>query len=140
MAEREHIPAYVQQHGPLSAAVRLTHLRDELAELEREPAWAHADRLARTLTKQGPLRMVLVRLRAGARLAEHDAGGPVTIHCVMGNVRVLCAGQAFSLAQGDILTLDDALKHSVEAHDDAALLLTIARSQGGEPLSAIGAQ
>jgi quercetin dioxygenase-like cupin family protein len=127
MDGRERVPEYIQRHGPLDTPYRLTRLRDELAELEREPAWAHANRLARTLTKHGPLRMVLVRLRAGAQLAEHDAGGPVTIHCVMGSVRVLCAGQAFSLAQGDILTLDEALKHSVDALDDAALLLTIAR-------------
>jgi quercetin dioxygenase-like cupin family protein len=47
-------------------------------------------------------------------------------------VTLHAAGRTFDLAAGRLLTLDEGVRHDVEAVDDSALLLTIAWPQQRE--------
>ena len=62
------------REGPL----RLFRLADEIARLKGEADWTGGKR-AITLTKQDGQRVVLLALRAGAKLDEHLAAGALTI-------------------------------------------------------------
>lgn len=122
-------PLTEQRESPTSRLARTTasfNLADELEHLHAEPAWQAADRNATTLSKKSNLRVVLMALKAGARLEKHQAPGPITIHAVSGRLRVHLAIDTVELAPGEILSVDSGLPHDLEALEQSAVLLTIA--------------
>jgi quercetin dioxygenase-like cupin family protein len=125
MAAEEHVPAYVREHGPLATPVRVLQLANEIAMLKREPGWEQDNRLAKTLTKEGSLAVVLSVMRAGAHAQEHRAAGPVTIQCLEGTLRLQRAGHPIDLVAGELVVLDAGVPHSHEALTDCAILLTL---------------
>jgi quercetin dioxygenase-like cupin family protein len=110
---------------PADVPLLHTALAAEIERLRGEPGWETSDRNAITLAKQGPLRVVLVVFKPGARLQEHRASGPVTVQVVSGHVTLTAAERVVQLVTGDLVTLQPALPHAVEAVDESALLLTI---------------
>jgi quercetin dioxygenase-like cupin family protein len=100
-------------------------LTRELAQLNDEPDWQNGHN-ARTLVKYEDFRIVLVGLKAHARIPEHKAGGRVSIHTIAGHLQVRAQDRTFSLPAGRVLVLDQAVPHDVEALQESALLLTIA--------------
>jgi quercetin dioxygenase-like cupin family protein len=105
-------------------------LAGESAALEREPAWTSTGHNAKTLIKYPTMRVVLIALRAGSRIAEHATTGRITVHTVNGHVRVRAAGRLFDLAAGRLLALDRSVRHDVEAVADSTVVLTIAWPEG----------
>jgi quercetin dioxygenase-like cupin family protein len=127
MPAEEHVPTYVREHGPLETPLRLARLSEEIASLKLEPAWQRGERVARTLVKEGHLRAVLSLLPTGASLQEHQADGPVTVHCLQGRMRLQTpVAPAVTLSAGELVALDAGVRHSVEALDDTAFLVTLA--------------
>ena len=102
------------------------NLGRELENLRAEPAWQASDRNAKTLFKKPDLRVVLLALKAGARLDKHEATGPITIHALAGRLRVRLANETVELAPGEILSVDGGLTHDLEALEQSAILLTVA--------------
>lgn len=113
---------------PMTATYLEFDLAREVEALHREPDWA-AGQNAKTLVKYGDLRVVLTALRAHARLALHQTDGRVTIQTVAGHVQVRAEGRTFELQAGRLLALDRGVAHEVEALDESAFLLTIARPE-----------
>jgi quercetin dioxygenase-like cupin family protein len=97
---------------------------DEIARLKGESSWSLGKRNAITLSK-GPLRVVLVLLKEGARLEEHRARGPMTLQVLSGSIRFRSGETGVELAPGRLVVLEAILSHDVEALADAALLLTL---------------
>ena len=64
------------------------------------------------------LRIVLVVMRAGARIAEHRAAETVAVHAVSGHIRLRVPDR--------LLVLEKGVRHDVEAIQESAFLLTIA--------------
>jgi quercetin dioxygenase-like cupin family protein len=100
-------------------------LATEIEQLHREPEWS-TGRNAKTLVKYDDLRVVLVALRANARMPDHRTEGRISIQTVRGHLRVRAEGRTFDLPVGGLLVLDGGLAHDVEALEDSVLLLTIA--------------
>ncbi|SRR5579875_808330 len=125
----EHEPAYIREHGPLEVPLRVLRLEEQIAELKRDAAWEREGRIGRTLTKEGGLNVVLTLMRAGTALHEHQADGPVTIHCLSGRIELSAHDQTFELAAGDLAALDRAVRHSVKALAEAAFLITLAQER-----------
>ena len=82
-------------------------------------------RSARTLAKEGPLRVTLVALAPGGTLAEHRAEGPIAVHVLSGGVRFRAGAEEWALGAGDLLTLPAGVPHSVESADGGEFLLTV---------------
>lgn len=110
----------------LDNALLTIGLASELDLLRGSDTWGAGGRHAKTLIKDDGLRVVLIALRAGARLEEHHAPGRITIQTLSGELSVRAAGQTVDLAEGDILSLGPAIPHDVAARVDSAILLTIA--------------
>jgi quercetin dioxygenase-like cupin family protein len=72
------------------------------------------------------LRQTVIGITAGAHLAEHENPGEATVLILHGRVRLLAAGHSWEAVRGDLLIIPDK-RHSLEALEDSALLLTVAK-------------
>ena len=89
-----------------------------------------SDRRSITLVSGGGMRVVLLRLRAGASLPAHATSGPTTIHALEGRVTVDIEGSTNALRAGGLVALDAGEQHGVSAQEDSTLLLTVGTPAG----------
>jgi quercetin dioxygenase-like cupin family protein len=99
---------------------------DAPSDLIDEGALARSGRTARTLIKEGPLRVTLVALAPGGVLAEHQASGPISVQVLSGQIRFRVGEEEWMLEEGDLLSLGAAISHSVDAEQRSVFLLTMA--------------
>ena len=113
---------------PVPAPLLHVALAEQLERLRQEPAWRAKGHNAITLTKGPGLRLVLMLFGAGAKLAEHRAAGPLTFHVLTGAVAFRSGDQTETLRSGELVALDAAIAHEVEALEESACLLTLGGS------------
>jgi quercetin dioxygenase-like cupin family protein len=111
-----------QMHGPLQSFA----LDAEVARLREEKEWREGRRNAITLRKGEGLNVVLLVMRAGDRLDEHSAPGPISLSIREGRVRFRAVDEVVEAGTGTVLTCDAGVRHSVEALSDAVCLLNVA--------------
>lgn len=75
-------------------------------------------------------RLVVIRLRAGALLADHSAKFPITIQALLGNGVLRVAGCEYPLMPGVIVPVDAHVVHNVQADPELAILVTFFRQVG----------
>ncbi|MCC6644049.1 MAG: hypothetical protein IT374_00550 [Polyangiaceae bacterium] len=80
---------------------------------------------ARTLVRESDQRLVLVALRAGAAISEHQASVTATVHTLSGCVRLQLPDRAATVDAGQVLVLGKGLRHDVRAERDSVFLLTL---------------
>ena len=72
------------------------------------------------------LRQTLIALLAGSSLAEHDSPGEATLFVLRGRLRLHADGASWDGRTGDLLVIPQA-RHSVEALENSAAILTVAK-------------
>jgi quercetin dioxygenase-like cupin family protein len=110
----------------VDAPVIVLDLSQQVEQLHAEEAWRAGDRNTKTLVHHPDLRAVLLALKAGARINQHQAAGRITIQTLTGAIRVQLEETAHELRAGQMLSLDREIRHDVEALEESAFLLTIA--------------
>jgi quercetin dioxygenase-like cupin family protein len=75
------------------------------------------------------LRQTVVALTAGSALSEHENPGEATVYVLNGRVRLTADEQAWDGRAGDLLVVPPK-RHALEAVDDSAILLTVAKPRG----------
>jgi quercetin dioxygenase-like cupin family protein len=96
--------------------------------LERAAAATSGRSAATVHTGDGHgLRQVLLALTAGSGLAEHDNPGDATLLVLRGHVRLTEGDNSWEGRTGDLIPIPPA-RHSLDAIEDSAVLLTIAKS------------
>ena len=104
------------------APIDLTALTGSLLDDAR----AHSSgRAAKAVMSGSHLRAVVIALQAGAELAEHDAPAAATLQVLVGAVTLLAGEERWDLAAGELVAIPPR-RHSVEAHEDSAVLLSVA--------------
>ena len=97
------------------------------------------EREVQTLFADPWRRLVLIRLRDAALLADHSARVPITIHALLGKGILNVAGETYPLTPGTIVPVDAHVVHHVRADPALALLVTFFRrpeSEAGSETSA----
>jgi quercetin dioxygenase-like cupin family protein len=110
---------------PMAAPFLEFDLSREIETLEREPEWTSGQN-ARTLVKFDDFCIVLTALKAHSQIPEHRTEGRLSIHTILGHIRLRALGRTFDLPAGNLLALDPEVPHDVEALEDSAFLLAIA--------------
>jgi quercetin dioxygenase-like cupin family protein len=72
------------------------------------------------------MRQTLIALLRGRSLAEHVNPGEATVHVLRGRVRLTAGTASWEGRQGDLIVVPDS-PHSLEALEDSAVLLTVAK-------------
>jgi quercetin dioxygenase-like cupin family protein len=114
------------------------NIQDELNKLKDAESWQReAGRSSETIVKYPQFRIVLIRMKPGSYISHHRAEGPISVHAVLGKIRVnLPDDRMEELNPGDLLALERGLEHDVEALEECAFLLTIAWPEATAPIHA----
>lgn len=115
---------YLRTHR-LRANMLEFRLRMEDEDLRGRAQASKAGRAAKTLVKEGPLRVTIVALRKGTVLPSHQVAGPVAIQSLRGCLRVTTAAGDIDVPAHNLVTLDAGVAHSAKALDDCSVLLTL---------------
>jgi len=94
-------------------------------DLRREDAYLRTGHSARTLVRETDLRVVLVAMKAGSRIPQHRADETASIHVLAGSLRLHLPGRAIELGAGQLLILERAVPHDVDAVAESSFLLTL---------------
>jgi quercetin dioxygenase-like cupin family protein len=118
----------------IEGAVLVRHLKRDEQMIDQDLLARHG-RSARTLVKDGPLRLTLIALAPGRGMPSHHAEGPVSIHLLEGDVVLEADGSAYSLVPGEVLVLAAGVQHGVRSSGGCMLLLTVVHlPSAGSPL------
>ncbi len=117
----------------LAGDVLVHHLTEDEMLVDRSLVALHG-RSARTLIKEGPLRVTVIALAANGNLPPHSAAGPISIQLLEGDITFTAAGTHYPLAPYDLLVIAGGVEHSARSAAGGAFLLTVVHaSQSGSP-------
>lgn len=112
----------------LATSISQFDLHEEIRLLRNEQSLQReTGRSSKTLVKQQDFRIVLVLMKADTRLSEHRANARISIHAILGCIRVHLRndGKMLELPAGGLLALDFSIPYDIESLEDSAFLLTI---------------
>jgi quercetin dioxygenase-like cupin family protein len=109
------------------AGKRLTFILGAEDETLREFAQeSKTGRAAKTLVKEGPLRITLVALKKGTALPSHHVEGPISIQTIRGSLTLTTDRGDMDVPEGNLIALGPGVVHAAKAQEDCAILLTFA--------------
>jgi quercetin dioxygenase-like cupin family protein len=120
----EKKPAVLQSRELKAKALDFS-LQTEMLPLLQRVRGNKSKRTAKTLVKDGPLRILVVALDTEGTLEEHKVDGPFSVQCLLGRVNVRLGSDKKDLRTGDLLVVDTGVTHDVEAVEPSILLITI---------------
>ncbi len=129
MSGRPHLKSERPMHGPFQSF----DLEAEISRLRGEKEWQRGRRNAITLRKGGGLNVVLLVMKAGDRLDEHAALGPILLSVREGRIRFTTAEASVEAGPEALLACDARVRHAVEALSDTTCVVTIATGVVSRP-------
>jgi len=110
---------------PLSGDVLIHDLDEERGHAEDPALLARSGRNARTLLKEGPLRVTMIVLAPGGEMPEHHAEGPIIVQPIAGRIRFTALGQTHDVGPGTLLSAGPGVPHAVSSETGGTFLLTV---------------
>lgn len=110
---------------PLAGGLLRFQLDDQIKHITATGLPERQGRSARTLVKDGPLRVVLIVLGAGESIPEHHADGPITVAAISGEIAFHAGDTTEVMRPGDLLAVSPGIRHTVDSAEGGAFLLTI---------------
>jgi quercetin dioxygenase-like cupin family protein len=98
---------------------------EEISKINADQRSTNKGKRSTVLAKNEHLRIVLAVLSRGEALQEHETEGQITVSVVQGAIRFNALNERISLGAGGLLTLQPGIRHSVEALEDSAFVITV---------------
>ena len=95
------------------------------SQIRLEAPYQRGGHGAQTVLREDDLRVVVLALKAGAVIPEHQAHATGALHVIAGRVRLSLAARSVELATGQLVAIARGAPHSVEALEESALVLTL---------------
>ena len=111
-------------HRILDGDVLVHHLTQDERMLDPDLLARHG-RTARTIVKEGPLRLTIMGLAAGGVLPTHSTDAQVTIHLLEGDVIFTARGREYPLNTGDVIAFAPGVEHEARSVTGGVFLLTV---------------
>lgn len=108
----------------LDADVLVYHLKEGERMIDQTLVAQHG-RSARTLVKQGPMRITIIELAPGGEMETHSTPGPVSLQVVQGEVIFSALGREYLAKAGEIIVTAPDVEHSVRTGSGGVFLLTV---------------
>jgi quercetin dioxygenase-like cupin family protein len=119
----------------ISGEALVRHLPRDEQTIDQSIVARHG-RSARTLVKEGLLRLTIMALAPDGDLPAHKTDGPVSIHVLEGEVVFEALGQKYPLSVGDLLVLAAGVEHSASSVPGCVFLLTVVHTPSAGSRSA----
>jgi len=117
----------------LASPLMRFNLPEELRQLRSQPSWQRGTgRSSKTLAKYPDFHIVLVVMKANTRMNKHHVDARISIHALEGRLRVRLPDQMMELPAGELIALDYAIPHGVEALKESAFLITVSWPGGSK--------
>jgi quercetin dioxygenase-like cupin family protein len=115
----------------LASALLQVSLPEEVKQLRQQESWQRGTgRSSKTLVKYPDLRIVLIAMKAKTCMKEHKTGARIALLTVAGHLRLHLPEATVELPVGNLLALDGAVTHDVEALKQSVFLLIISWPEG----------
>lgn len=79
-----------------------------------------------TILRENGLRCLVLHLKTGEQIPEHQARGPISVHCLRGEVRFSVGEEHVDLRPGLLITVPASAPHALVANAESVLLVTMA--------------
>ncbi len=119
-------------HRTLTGDVLVHHLTDDEMLVDQSLVELHG-RSARTLVKEGPLRITIIALAKNGTLPAHSAAGPISIQLLDGDITFTASGQQYHLGQRDVLIVATGVEHAARSEGGGSFLLTLVHETKDAP-------
>jgi quercetin dioxygenase-like cupin family protein len=103
----------------------LVHHLPHAAELIDRALVEQHGRSARTLVKEGLLRLTIIALAPRGDMPVHGTSGPVSVHMVQGEAVFHAGGRDYRVGVGDVLVFAAGVEHSARSEQGCTFLLTV---------------
>jgi len=124
----EATPLRPEGDRPLDAPMVQMDLNAFKKQIKEEQSWKNGDRNAITIFKNDLLRVVLVALHAGTEMKQHKTTGMLSLQVLEGQISFRTAMDTAELGLGQMIVLHADIMHSVYAHEESLILLTVAKA------------
>jgi len=108
--------------------VDLLDLAAEGKALMGEAGENASHRAAKTLSKSGPLNVILMAVKSGTDIRDHSVHGAAVVQLLKGQAHFELGDTSVDVAAGNAITLAAGVEHRLSVPEDALLLLVIAGS------------
>jgi quercetin dioxygenase-like cupin family protein len=100
-------------------------IAEEISKIKADQPPTNQGKRSAVLAKNEHVSIVLAVLARGEALQEHQTEGQITVTVVQGAIRFDALNERVRLNAGDLLTLRPGIRHSVEALQDSAFVITV---------------
>ena len=100
-------------------------IAEEISKIKAAHPLTSQGKRSAVLAKNEHVSIVLAVLARGEALQEHQTEGQITVTVVQGAIRFDALNERVRLNAGGLLTLRPGIRHSVEALEDSAFVITV---------------
>ena len=111
--------------GKLDRPMMAFGIAEEISRIKADQRSTNKRKRSAVLAKNEHVRIVLAVLSRGEALQEHETEGQITVTVVQGAISFNALNERRNLGAGDLLTLQAGIRHSVEALEDSAFVITV---------------
>ena len=111
---------------PIPAECSTPHdLTAVAAQIRSDSPYQSSGHGAHTVLREDDLRVVVLAMKAGGVIPEHQARATASLHVIAGRIRLVFAERSVELSPGHLVAIEGGAKHAVESLEESAFVLTL---------------